>query len=112
VHTVDRRYNEVVLSGEAWAAALPQLVEAIFYPIGGTVDVREGSAQQARSVHTSFRRHYGLARGAFNPLLTFDVDAALGGYNLERRRRAECGFFSDSTVGAEVGDGPFAVAEA
>ena len=87
-----------VLDGVAWASALPQLIEAVFYPVRGDVDVREGGAQQARRLHASFMEHYGLGAATFTPLLTFDVAAALDGCSLPKRRRAECAFI-DRTGG-------------
>ena len=71
------RYNEVVLWGDRWNDALPQIVEAFFYPIHGHVDWREGDRRQAQAERDAFLARYRLDN--FSRLLTFDVTAARRG---------------------------------
>ena len=68
------QYNELVLKGEAYKRALPRVVEAIFYPLGGesVVHHAEGSKAQAAELHARFLKAYGLSI-ADAPLLAFDV---------------------------------------
>jgi hypothetical protein len=72
------RYNEVVLNGWLYTQRLPGIVEAVFYPINGHVDHREGDENNARDIHARFRSRYGLAAKNV-PLLSFDVAAARDG---------------------------------
>ena len=80
----------VVLKGEVFAAMLPEVIEAVFYPDGGPVHHIEGDESRARIVHRRFARVYGLSGDRVPPLLIFDVDAA-------RRRRAPFRMASDQT---------------
>ena len=72
------RYNEVLLSADAWRERLPLTIEAVFFPKNGIVDKVEGSEAEARQLHRNFLR-------AFNkyvlstPLLAFDVPVARAG---------------------------------
>ena len=68
--------REGAADGYAWEEQLPQLIDAIFYPIHGVVDHSEGGAEQARRLHDTFIAQYGLGRDEFMPLLTFDLAAA------------------------------------
>lgn len=71
------RYNEVLLSASALERALPDAVEAMFYPVADAaeVDHSEGSPAAARKVREAFERAYGVHR----PLVAFDVREARHG---------------------------------
>ena len=56
-------YNEVVISSNAWEAALPGLIEAVVY-------VGRGGASRAREVHEKYLAHYGRT-AAQTPLVHF-----------------------------------------
>lgn len=71
-------YNEVVLNGYSYSDHLPNIIEAIFYPVNGHVDTKEGDANQARSIYQHFLSRYGLPPLRV-PFLTFDVKAAENG---------------------------------
>ena len=71
------QYNEIVLDGTIWTANLPEIVQAIYYPINGHVDHREGDQWRAATAHADFVRIFGLS--TFAPLLTWDVAAAKRG---------------------------------
>jgi hypothetical protein len=77
------RYNELVLDGERYAARLPFVIEAIFFPVNGVVHHEEGSESQARILHRRFARTYGMIEGECDgcapPLLRFDVQDARNG---------------------------------
>ena len=68
-------YNEVVLDGTEWKDHLPHVIEAVFYPVNGHVDHREGDESAARSIHYKFLESFGL-NGVGTPLLSFDVHKA------------------------------------
>ena len=72
------RYNEIVFDGGQWKERLPNLIEAMFYPIKGHVDHREGDDRRARLLHQRLLRAYGLTAHQV-PLLVFDVQKARGG---------------------------------
>jgi len=70
------QYNEIVLWGDRFEQKLPDVVEAIFYPINGRVDTWEGSAAGARDAHKAFALQFNRPD---LKLLTFDVPAARRG---------------------------------
>ena len=72
------QYNEIVVDGSRYGNALPDAVEAIFYPTNGPVDHEEGNKERAIGVHASFLRRYGLSNEDV-PLLKFDVAASRDG---------------------------------
>ena len=70
------RYNELVLDGTKYVAALPSVIEAVFLPVRGPVHHREGDEGSAREMHSRFIHAY---RGVDVPLLAFDVVEARAG---------------------------------
>lgn len=72
------RYNEVVLRGDVWRRMLPELIEAVYYPINGQVTHREGDRHRAKQVHESFLHEFGLLASQI-PLLTYDFFKAREG---------------------------------
>ena len=77
-HAEDRsecRYNEVVLSASHYHARLPQVIEAIFYPVHGPVIRSDGSPERAARARDLFVHRFGRAV----PLLAYDVSLARQG---------------------------------
>jgi len=72
------RYNEVVLDGWKYSEQLPNIIEAVFFPINGQVDKWEGSEDSARDVHAKMLQQYDLSAAQL-PLLSFDVEVARSG---------------------------------
>ena len=70
--------SQVVLNGFEYSELLPQVVEAVIFPINGHVDVREGDEASARNIRMHFVHKYGLS-AAQVPLLSYDVAAARSG---------------------------------
>ena len=73
------RYNELVLDGAKYEAALPRVIEAVFFPENGPVHHREGDEASARMVHRRFVQAYQAHRLPTVPLLAFDVAEARAG---------------------------------
>ena len=76
--------TQLVLDGHAYAARLPDVVEAVFFPEHGSVHHAEGDEARARRVHAALAQTLrasggGGARTAL-PLLAFDVAEARRGF--------------------------------
>ena len=70
------RYNEVVLKSDVYAAQLPGVVEAVFFPEHGPVHHPEGDEVRARGVHRAFINAFMLNGDRRVPLLAYDVEEA------------------------------------
>ena len=66
-------YNELVIKGEVFEAALPEALEAIFYPTRGVVHHPEGSATTARDMRRRFLEAFPNTRV---PLVSYDLEQA------------------------------------
>ena len=60
------QHNEIVLNAQKWKAALPRLIEAVFFPV-------DGDEAQARIMHAEFLSAYGLTAQKV-PLLRLHLD--------------------------------------
>ena len=78
-HCLQKRFSCAHADGARWTQSLPEIVSAIFYPINGRVDAREGDATRARFARDAFMQRFGLTSTSFPPLLTYDVGAARNG---------------------------------
>lgn len=65
-----------MLNSNAYTAALPGVVEAIFVPINGLVHHSEGGTKKASELRKSFLGRYWSNPPLKVPLLTFDVEEA------------------------------------
>jgi len=72
------QYNEVVLDGNKWLNRLPNLIEAVFYPVNCHVDHREGDRWKAQRVQAYFSQRYGIDTYR-TPLLKYDCGHAREG---------------------------------
>ena len=84
----DCRYNEVVISAEAWAHRVPELIAAVYYPNGSL----PGRAR-ARAVHCALIRSFPQLNSATGPpLVRYDGLANPAGpaFALEQRCPCDC----------------------